>query len=173
MSDYLFSEKSGGRNWNQIPEKNAIGIVWSGNPTHRNDLNRSIALQTFSQLFVPDLNFVTLQKGLRPDDRKELTKFRNVFITEHLLDDFADTATLIERLDLIITVDTSVAHLSGALGKKTWLLLPYLPDYRWFLGSELTPWYPSMRLFRQKKPAEWEPVIERIVVELQSTRSSR
>ena len=165
-SAYLFSGKSGGRRWDRSSAKSAIGVVWAGNPTHRNDLNRSIPIETFSKVFGSDHHFVTLQKGIRETDLTVLKQFRNVFITQHLLDDFADTATLIETLDLVITVDTSVAHLSGALGKKTWLLLPYLPDYRWFLGMEETPWYPNVRLFRQDQRLAWGPVLQRVLDEL-------
>jgi ADP-heptose:LPS heptosyltransferase len=89
------------------------------------------------------------------------------------LRDFADTAALMENLDLIISSDTSVVHLAGAIGKPVWALLPSVPDWRWFLGRSDSPWYPTMRLFRQQRPMEWGPVMASIREQLQSLVSSR
>jgi ADP-heptose:LPS heptosyltransferase len=89
------------------------------------------------------------------------------------LRDFADTASLMENLDLIISSDTSVVHLAGALGKPVWVLLPFAPDWRWMLGREDSPWYPTARLFRQQRALEWEPVIARVRKQLQILAESR
>src|SRR6185437_7368926 len=103
---------------------------WSGNPQHGNDQNRSIPLPALSRLLGVDTDFVSVQKDVRPDDATLLEESGIVDLTVHLTD-FAETAALLACLDLVITVDTSVAHLSAALGRPTWILLPHLPDYRW------------------------------------------
>ena len=138
-----------------------VGLVWSGNPQHGNDRNRSIALQTMSRLLNVEADFVSLQKELRPGDAMLLAESGIVDLTVHLTD-FAETAALVTCLDLVITVDTSVAHLAGGLGRPTWVLLPHVPDYRWLLEREDSPWYPTMRLFRQDQRRDWEVVIERV-----------
>jgi tetratricopeptide (TPR) repeat protein len=147
-------------------EKLLIGLVWSGNPEHGNDHNRSIPLKTLSPLLDVDATFVSLQKDPRPDDKTILARTGIIDLTAHLTD-FAETAALIACLDLVITVDTSVAHLSGALGRPTWTLLPYIPDYRWLLDRDDSPWYPTMRLFRQTQRSNWAEVVERVRSELQ------
>jgi tetratricopeptide (TPR) repeat protein len=143
-----------------------VGLVWSGNPNHGNDHNRSIPLRTLSRILDVDATFVSLQKDARPDDKGapgERTAI--VDLTAHLTD-FGETAALISCLDLVITVDTSVAHLAGALGRPTWILLPYMPDYRWLLNREDSPWYPTVRLFRQTETREYATVIDRVRGEL-------
>jgi ADP-heptose:LPS heptosyltransferase len=105
--------------------------------------------------------WVSLQKDVRESDRPALEASGILDLTAEL-GDFADTAALIAALDLVVTVDTSVAHLAGALGKPVWLMLPFSPDFRWLLRREDSPWYPSMRLFRQQKPGDWDSVIARI-----------
>ncbi len=124
-----------------------VGLVWSGNPSHVNDHNRSIPLRMLSGLFGADAAFVSLQKNPKPDDAVILEQAGVIDLTAQLTD-FAETAALLSQLDLVITVDTSVAHLAGALGRPTWILLPYLPDWRWLLGRDDSPWYPTVRLFR-------------------------
>src|SRR5271169_5617491 len=115
-----------------------------------------------------DATFVSLQKDPRPGDRATLLEQSEIVdLTEHLAD-FADTAALMSCLDLVITVDTSVAHLAGALGRPTWILLPYTPDYRWLLDRDDSPWYPTVRLFRQSESRDYAPVLERVRVELQN-----
>lgn len=136
-----------------------VGLVWSGNPGHLNDHNRSVPLHMLTSLLDEKASFVSLQKEIRPVDRAELSARADVFdATEHLVD-FGETAALISCLDLVITVDTSVAHLSAALGKPTWILLPYMPDYRWLLDRQDSPWYPSVRLFRQSQSRDYGSVI--------------
>jgi hypothetical protein len=109
-----------------------------------------------------DALFVSLQKNPRPEDAETLRERRKIVDHAALLTDFAQTAALVSCLDLVITVDTSVAHLAGALGRPTWILLPYVPDWRWLLGCEDSPWYPTVRLFRQTEPRDYESVIERV-----------
>jgi len=142
-----------------------VGLVWSGRPTHMNDHNRSIPLEMLSRLLDPGAAFVSLQKDPRPIDRTVLADGRLVDLTGHLAD-FADTAALASCLDLVITVDTSVAHLAGALGRPAWVMLPYTPDWRWLLGRDDSPWYPTLRLFRQGASRNWEDVLERVWTEL-------
>jgi hypothetical protein len=141
-------------------------VVWSGSLTHTNDHNRSIPLRTFSRIFDVDATFVSLQKDPRPNDIAVLRERSEITDLTADLVDFTETAALISCLDLVITVDTSVAHLAGALGCPTWLLLPFTPDWRWLLGRDDTPWYPSMRLFRQDESSEYATVIDRVRSEL-------
>jgi tetratricopeptide (TPR) repeat protein len=142
-----------------------IGLVWSGNPQHGNDHNRSIPLRTMSGLRSLGADFVSLQKEPGAGDATLLAQAAIVDLTVHLTD-FAETAALLACLDLVITVDTSVAHLAGSLGRPTWLLLPHVPDYRWLLNREDSPWYPTMRLFRQDERRDWDVVIEQVRDEL-------
>jgi len=143
-----------------------VGLVWAGNPDHKNDHNRSSSLRAFSAMFDVDATFVSLQKDPRPDDRAVLGERREIVdLTAHLTD-FMETAALISCLDLVITVDTSVAHLAGALGRPTWILLPYLPDFRWLLDRDDSPWYPTVRLFRQGASRNYTEVIDRVRAEL-------
>jgi tetratricopeptide (TPR) repeat protein len=142
-----------------------IGLVWSGNPQHDNDHNRSIPLHTLLRITEANARFVSLQKGLRASDETLLAQTGIVDLTSHLTD-FAETAALVSCLDLVISVDTSVAHLAGALGRPTWVLLPYVPDYRWLLDREDSPWYPSLRLFRQSERRNWDQVLDRVRQEL-------
>jgi tetratricopeptide (TPR) repeat protein len=149
-----------------------VGMVWSGNPAHKNDRNRSIPLRTFSPILDADATFVSLQKEPRPDDRAVLLERTDVVdLTSHLTD-FVETAALVSCLDLVITVDTSVAHLAGALGCPTWILLPYTPDYRWLLDCDDSPWYPSVRLFRQTTAGDYAEVLGRVRAELIARISS-
>jgi tetratricopeptide (TPR) repeat protein len=149
-----------------------VGLVWSGNPKHDNDHNRSIQLQALLPMTDADAAFVSLQKELRAGDSALLAQSRIINLTSHLTD-FAETAALLACLDLVITVDTSVAHLAGALGRPTWILLPFVPDYRWLLGREDSPWYPTLRLFRQSARGDWGPVIERVGRELAERIAAR
>jgi len=136
-----------------------IGLAWAGKPTHTNDRNRSMDLSQLAPLSDCGAVFHSLQKA-------PLTVRPNGFeVIDHAnqLTDFSDTAALIANLDLVITVDTSVAHLAGALAKPTWLLLPHLPDWRWLTNRTDSPWYPTMRLFRQQAPGDWSAVIQEMM----------
>ncbi|VBB05509.1 Hypothetical protein LUCI_0719 [Lucifera butyrica] len=142
------------------------GVVWAGSPQHKNDRNRSIPFRLFKPLFTVDtVRWISLQAGPRAND---LTVSDKVLDFSPALTDFAKTAGLIENLDLVITVDTAVAHLAGALGKETWLLLPLDPDWRWHLAREDSPWYPSLRLFRQREPDGWQEVLTKIKLALEA-----
>ena len=143
-------------------QKLRVGLVWSGNPNHLDDHNRSIPLRALFRLLDQDAMFISLQKEPKPQDKTALQETSRILDLTSRLSDFADTAALITRLDLVITVDTSVAHLAGALGRPTWTLLSYTPDYRWLLDRDDSPWYPSMRLFRQRKRRDWGEVIEQV-----------
>jgi tetratricopeptide (TPR) repeat protein len=143
-----------------------VGLVWSGNPRHPNDHDRSTPLRTMARLFDVGATFVSLQKDPRPDDKAALAERPEIVDLTTDLGDLAETAALISCLDLVITVDTSVAHLAATLGRPTWLLLPYLPDWRWLLGRDDSPWYPSMRLFRQGKTRDYGEVLDRVRNEL-------
>jgi len=145
-----------------------VGLVWSGRPTHTNDHNRSIPLQALSRILDVDATFLSLQKEPRLNDAVVLRERNDIIDLTADLTDFAETAALISCLDLVITVDTSVAHLAGALGCPTWILLPYTPDYRWLLDRDDSPWYPSVRLFRQTETREYESVLDRVRDELRA-----
>ncbi len=142
-----------------------VGLVWSGRPTHLNDHNRSLPLHALSRLLDADAGFVSLQKDPRPADKASLETSGIVDLTEHLTD-FAETAALISCLDLVISVDTSVAHLAGTLGRPVWLLLPFTPDYRWMLDRDDSPWYPTMRMYRQATAGDWADVLDRVRADL-------
>jgi tetratricopeptide (TPR) repeat protein len=145
-----------------------IGLVWAGNPEHVNDHRRSIDLDRLAPLFaVAGASFASLQHGARSADLKRL-KHGNIGIADPTSDfgDFADTAAAVDALDLVITVDTSVAHLAGALGKPVWVLLPWVTDWRWMQHREDNPWYPTMRLFRQPRGGDWTDVVARMAGEL-------
>jgi len=146
-------------------ERLRVGLVWSGNPAHAKDIRRSIPLALLARILDADVTFVSLQKQLRPEDESVLAGTGMVDLTADLRD-FSDTAALLCCLDLVITVDTSVAHLAGALGRPTWLLLPFVPDYRWLLGRDDSPWYPTLRLFRQSESREYGSVLDRVRAEL-------
>lgn len=168
-ASYLAADPDRVERWRQrlgVPRGRRIGLVWSGSARHRNDRNRSVALPALRPLLTGGVEVFSLQKELRAEDRKAL---RDIPALRHFgdeLHDFADTAALVECLDLVITVDTSVAHLAGALGKPAWILLPFAPDWRWLLEREDSPWYPRARLFRQPAMGDWASVIERVAAEL-------
>lgn len=145
-----------------------IGLVWAGNPAHRNDTNRSCSLSALHRLLnIPDTTFFSLQVGPGRDAVLTTSEFTSIIDLAPQLNDFADTAAAIDALDLIISVDTAVAHLSGALGKPTWLMLPAIdPDWRWLLEHQDTAWYPSLRLFRQTSPGDWASVVVEMESEL-------
>lgn len=135
-----------------------IGLVWAGNADHKNDHNRSIALAKLLSLLDVDADFVSLQKVLRPGDAA-LLDARKVLGGRDALGDFADTAALIAQLDLVVSVDTSVAHLAGALGVPVWVLVTQVPDWRWLTGRDDSPWYPTARIYRQDDSRAWDTVI--------------
>jgi Flp pilus assembly protein TadD len=139
-----------------------VGIVWAGAAGFSNDRNRSLPLASLAPLAkVADVNLYSLQKGAAAAQASAPPAGMKLIDHTALLNDFADTAALIAELDLVISVDTAVAHLAGAMGKPVWLLLPYAPDWRWRLERDDSPWYPTMRLFRQKAAGNWQETTER------------
>ena len=145
-----------------------IGLVWAGNPGHENDHNRSMPARLLTPLVARSrASFFSLQVPAAADDLATLPP-GGVTDLAPALGDFADTAAVIENLDLVISVDTAAAHLAGALGKPVWLLLPYVPEWRWMLERDDSPWYPTMRLFRQHSAGDWTGVVERVSTTLQS-----
>jgi tetratricopeptide (TPR) repeat protein len=146
-------------------DKLRVGLVWSGNPNHGNDHNRSIPLQMLARICDVDATFISLQKDARAEDKASLAQSGIIDLAGHLTD-FAETAALMARLDLVVSVDTSVAHLAGALACPIWILLPYTPDYRWLLDRDDSPWYPSVRLFRQDESRNYASVVEKVRDEL-------
>lgn len=147
-----------------------VGLVWSGGTAHRNDRNRSIPLAQFREVLVEGIDYVCLQQEIRPADRVALKRLPEIRTFDAELKDFADTAALIEQVDLVIAVDTSVAHLAGALGKEVWILLPHIPDWRWLLDREDSPWYDSASLFRQPASGDWRSVLNAVGDKLRSRR---
>lgn len=140
-----------------------VGIVWSGSTQHTNDRNRSVPLDRFQEILcVPSCRFFSLQVDLREGDDVLLRRLPQIVDLRRSLSDFASTATVMDQLDLMITVDTAVAHLAGAMGKPVWTLLPFAPDWRWLLERTDTPWYPSMRLFRQSRAGDWGSVLSSV-----------
>jgi len=157
----------------KLASRRRIGIAWAGNPKYRADRERSTHLRTFGPLLARDeFSWFSLQKGdaaaqiqqlpahLRPQDSSSADR------------DLADTAALIENLDLVITTDTVIAHLAGALGKPLWLLLPWQSDWRWMQNTLHSPWYPTARLFRQASPGAWRDLVEKVAEELKTVASN-
>jgi tetratricopeptide (TPR) repeat protein len=140
----------------------AVGICWAGRPEHANDRNRSLAFEDLLAFCdLPGVTLYSLQKGPRARDIAAHGATALVHDLDPQITDFADTARLILQLDLVITADTAVAHLAGALGRPAIVLLPFTPDWRWLGGREDSPWYPSLRLVRQPAPRDWKTVIQR------------
>ncbi|MFI3219494.1 MAG: tetratricopeptide repeat protein, partial [Methylococcales bacterium] len=175
---YLFSEPDKVKHWQAIlGEKTMprVGIVWSGNPAQKSDYRRSLSLRELLPLFAPPLHcqFISLQKELRDADKELLAQQPVLQQYGELINDFTDTAALCELMDVVISVCTSVAHLSGAMGKPTWILLSDNACWRWLLNREDSPWYPTARLFRQTQYGDWQSVIELVKHDLISVQSSK
>jgi Tfp pilus assembly protein PilF len=149
------------------PHHYRIGIIWAGRPTHHNDRNRSTALSTFGPLAdLPGVALISLQKGPAQAQIGSYWGRAPLFNLGPELRDFGDTLAVLECLDRLVTVDTSVGHLAGAMGKEAWIMLPYAPDWRWLLDRSDSPWYPTLRLFRQGPDRSWQPVMARIADEI-------
>ena len=141
----------------------SIGLVWAGSPKNKNDRNRSAGFAPFLKLLSrAGIAFYSLQKGKAAAEPLELGGSGLITDLSGALDDFAETGAAIQQLDLIISVDTAVAHLAGALGRPCWLLLPFVPDWRWGVGRDDSPWYPHLHLFRQPRPGDWDSVFETV-----------
>jgi len=147
--------------------KPRVAVAWAGSPTHEQDHTRSIALEMFAPLFeAAEVQWIGIQRDLRAGDAEFLAAHPAVTHVGAELADFADTAAVLALADLTISVDTSIVHLAGALGRPVWVLLQHMPDFRWLLDRDDSPWYPSARLFRQPVSGDWKSVIERVAREL-------
>ena len=165
---YLQSSANKRRQWQQrLGHKTRlrVGLVWRGSTVHKGDRARSLPLAEILPCLPPQLDYVSLQKEVREADQQPLHRSGIRHYGEQLAD-FSDTVALCELLDIVVSVDTSVAHLAAALGKPTWILLPHAPDWRWLLDRSDSPWYPTARLYRQTRPADWGPVLERLSMDL-------
>ncbi len=152
-------------------KKRRVGLCWAGRSSHENDRNRSLSLTQLLPLFSDEIiEWISLQRLASPQDLAMLQTSRVTDWGQNFTDFYAAAAAVM-TLDLVITVDTAIAHLAGALGKPTWILLPFYADWRWLTGREDSPWYPTARLFRQKKRGDWAEVIERVGTELKSLPS--
>ena len=154
--------------WQQLlsgPERIKAGLVWAGRPTHKNDRNRSVALAQLKPLFaVPGIAWHSLQVGPRAAEAASSgLKLRD---WSNELSDFTDTAAAIAALDLVVAVDTAVAHLAAAIGKPVIILLPTPADFRWLRRGDSNPYYPSVRLFRQPAPGDWNAVVNAVAAAL-------
>ena len=155
------------------PAELKVGIAWAGSQLHVNDLSRSIALSAWAPLLgVEGVRFFSLQVGYAAPQAAQAPG-RGLTDLSALLTDYAETAAAVEQLDLVVAVDTSVVHLAGALAKAVWVLLPWVPDWRWLRDREDSPWYPTMRLFRQPERHAWAPVMARVAEELAAARTDR
>lgn len=161
---YLSAKSSYVQKWQEkLPlAKRRIGIVWRGGSATDTDKIRSISLDIFSHLFSLDADFHCLQKDINTDEQAILAQYANVYDWHNEIESFFDTSAIVEQMDLVICVDTSVAHLSAAMGKPTWILINYSPDFRWLLNRENSVWYDSVKLFRQGLDYDWSNVINQI-----------
>jgi tetratricopeptide (TPR) repeat protein/glycosyltransferase involved in cell wall biosynthesis len=173
---YIFAGNSASEKLAPIFKKNKkfnVGIVWAGNPNNSNDQNRSCNLSEFASLCsVEGVQLISLQKG-KGVEQLEKSGLPVLNLEKLGINSFAHIAAIIENLDLVISVDTSIAHLTGAMGKPVWTVLPFLPDWRWMLDRDDSPWYPSMRLFRQKTAGDWSGVFEEVKRELEKLKSNK
>ncbi len=164
---YLFPDPELVESWRDKVSKPPAGLrtalAWAGNPLHKKDSSRSIPFSVLSPLStVSGVQFYSLQKGEAARRAANPPSELSFIDLTNELGDFADTAALIAQMDLVISVDTAVVHLAGAMGKPVWVMLPFAPDWRWMLNREDSPWYPTMRLFRQKRIGDWEDVVRRV-----------
>lgn len=158
------------QHWKKYEGKARVGIVWGGNPVHRHDPWRSTELKNFRRLQLDSVKLFSLQKDTRPrfwpgfgqHDLTTGSEGMNVVDLKDFMVDYNSTAALIDRMDLVICVDTATAHLASAMGKPVWLLVAYHNDWRWLANGKFTNWYPNMRIFRQPKHADWDSVFEEV-----------
>lgn len=173
---YLKAEESRIAKWSAKlgpKRKLRVGVVWSGNPRHVRDMQRSIKFETLDHYLPEGFDYVSLQRDVRPIDKDALASSSRIRHFGVELADFDDTAALCKLMDVVVTVDTSAAHLSAALGCPTWILIPRSPDWRWLLDREDSHWYRSARLLRQGSDYKWEPVLKRVANELEKLRSEQ
>jgi hypothetical protein len=166
---YLSAKESKVAHWHDKIKTDSfkIGIVWAGNPAHDNDHNRSCTLNNFTRLAkIKNVKLFSLQKGPGIEQINNWPEDLELIDLGQKFEDFTDTAAAIENMDLTISVDTSVIHLAGAMGKTAWILIPYESDWRWMLNRQDSPWYPTIELFRQKKYDNWDGVFQRVAEQL-------
>jgi len=167
---YLLTDLTKDKIWrNKFKNENQlkIGVCWFGNPLHKNDHNRSMSLNDLLELISLPFEFHCLQKEFRQEDQKELNKV-NIFDHQNSLNDFSETASLINMMDIVISVDTAIAHLAGAMGKRTFLLLPDKSSFLWMGERKDSPWYPTIKIFRQETLGDWQGPLKEIIKELKS-----
>lgn len=168
---YLAADPARVRRWRDRvarPGRPRIGIAWSGRAAQRNDMHRSMPLETLAPLFALDADFVILQKDLRDRDRPAIAAHPRLVDASAEIEDFADVAALVAEVDLVISVCTSVAHVAGALGKPLWVLLSVAADWRWLRDRDDSPWYPTATLFRQTALGDWDGVVARVAKALEA-----
>jgi len=169
---YLAADKTRMATFQLAPTaKPRVGVVWSGSTTHSNDHRRSLLLQNLQAWRDLPIELHCLQLEVREVDMPTLADWPEMHMHADALKDFSDTAALISAMDVVISVDTSVAHLAGALGKPVWVLLPWIPDFRWLLDSTHSPWYTTARLYRQPVAGDWASVVEQVRLDLQALGS--
>jgi tetratricopeptide (TPR) repeat protein len=173
---YLFADATKTSEWqNRLTAKGfKVGLVWAGKSSHDNDQARSCKLENFAPLAnIPEVQLYGLQKGNAAGQAAKLAEEMNLINLGEQFENFAETAGVIANLDLVISVDTAVAHLAGAMDKPVWVLLPFVPDWRWFFDRNDSPWYPTMRLFRQEKRGDWVAVMRRLTREVQEMAKNK
>jgi hypothetical protein len=176
---YLRADQARARYWHRrlagllTPDYLRVGLIWAGNTAHTDDTSRSTSLASFEPLgSVPGVALVALQKG--PSQAQAAGYYGRAPLVSlgPEIRNFDDTMAVLEAIDVLVSVDTGVVHLAGAMGRPTWVLLPYAPDWRWLIGRSDSPWYPSIRLFRQPTPNAWAPAVEQIVASLRELAAS-
>jgi hypothetical protein len=166
---YLRSDRAKVERWHTLlgeRKRPRIGLVWSGNPNNSIDHRRSIWLADWVAHLPAEFQYFCLQRQVREADKTALESSPLIVSFDDNLLDFVNTAALCECMDVVISVDTSLAHLSGALGKQTWVLLPFNPDWRWLLDRDDSPWHPTVKLYRQKTAGDWNEVFARVAADL-------
>jgi hypothetical protein len=143
-----------------------VALAWAGRPTHLNDANRSMTLAQLAPLAQPGVTFLSIQKGPAEDQVATPPAGMSLVSLSSEIHDFEDTAAILSIADLLISVDSSPVHLAGALGRPVWVMLSFVPDWRWLLNRTDTPWYPQTRLFRQAAPGDWEGMVAKMATEL-------
>lgn len=143
-----------------------VALVWAGRPEHLNDANRSVTLASLAGFATEGVTFVSVQKGPKAAEAQSPPEGMRLVDLSGEIKDFDDTAAILMNVDLLVSVDSSPVHLAGALGRPAWVMLPFIPDWRWLMGREDTPWYPSVRLFRQPRAGDWDSVVRAMAAEL-------
>jgi len=172
---YLYADSGKQKLWQErlgVTTRLRVGLVWSGSTAY-NEAIRSIPLDLLKPLLELPAEFHALQKEIRSEDAAHLPNFSQLHIHQDELADFSDTAAVIQEMDLVISVDTSTAHLAGAMGKPVWILLPFMADFRWLLDRTDSPWYPTATLFRQPANGDWNSVIGQIAERLKAMTHDR